>query len=108
MTDTINISNGFRVLTGVDSVKDRVERHLKFFLGEDLFRPDAGVPYTEDVFQRNDRRVLLNVIREQVLTVRDVTGADVTVREFVGRRITLDVRVDSIFGRADTTLELGA
>ena len=52
MASTVSLATGFQVLDENASVIDRTVRHLRFFFGEDFFRPLAGVPYYDDVLDK--------------------------------------------------------
>ena len=108
MTQTLTLSPGFAVLDGNASVIDRVERHLRFFFGEDFFRPLAGVPYNRDVFDRGGIDDLLDVVRREALKVRDVAGATARLVEVEPRQrvATIEVTVTSEFGRGSVRISV--
>lgn len=94
---TLVLQRGVAVLTGADSVADRVRRRLLFWRGEWLLNPLLGVNYNE--LLDSDGSVL-DDITSKVLEVDGVRGASVSVRGFDGRdrRLTLLVELDTEFG----------
>ena len=108
MTATLNLSDGIRILDGADSVRDRVQRHLRFFFGEDFFKPTEGVPYDDDVFDRRGFDQLLSIVRRETLKVRDVDDAQVSIIDVDRNRRTarIQVVVASRFGSVSLQQEV--
>lgn len=77
MTTLAYSSQGIEVLTGLDSVVDRVNRRLKFFKGEWLLNPSLGVDYDKILGAKSSSSVLVDDIKTRVLEVQGVRSADI-------------------------------
>ena len=102
---TLLFRQGIGVLTGADSVVDRVARRIRFFQGEWIFNPLLGIAYNE-VFE--SRGVILDDLKRKVLEVEGVTGAELSIRGFDSnsRTLTIDMDLSTEFGRRFTQIEI--
>ena len=102
------LDDNFEVRTGIDSVVARVVFRIQFALGEWFLRPGRGIPYTDDVFSSRQASGAIDVVRRYVREVSDVTDVEVVVRSLTSlRTLELEVRLETIYGSAVTTVEVG-
>lgn len=102
---TLLFQDGVRVLTGADSVVNRVARRLRFSRGEWILNPLLGVSYNE-VFDSNGE--LLDDIKANVLEVDGVIDADISIRDFesASRTLHLVCTITTEFGTRTTEIEV--
>lgn len=81
MVTTLDLSNGFRLVDGDESVRLRLEQHLRFIAGEWPLNTAEGVSYWGFLGRNRDlRRVGLYLATEmaRVADVQDVTVVSIT------------------------------
>ena len=103
------LDDNFRVLTDKDSAVARVVFRIQFALGEWFLRPSAGIPYIRDVFDERRADRAIGIIKQHVLDVSDVTGVEIEVvpSDRGARILSLLVRLETIYGSGETTVEVG-
>ena len=105
MVLTLDLSDGFRVVDGDESVRLRVEQHLRFVLGEWALDQSAGVNYWGFVGQSGDVNQIGRYLASEAAQIQDVL--DVTVRRVMQGAdggLTLDFTIRTVHGTTITAL----
>lgn len=95
MAETIDTEDGFRVVRGVESVRQRVLQLMRFSRGEWFLNLSAGVPYLTGVLGHG----AIPLAEQQLRTrIEDVPGVDrvSSVRsryDIEERRLSIEVEV---------------
>lgn len=97
---TLDLRNTFAPLTGLDSLKRRVEERLRLSRGEWIYKPTAGLPVSDIISDERELGVISKIVTDEIETVDEVDGAEVSDSEFDAdtRRYRLDVRIRSRYG----------
>lgn len=77
----------------VDNIRQAVLIRLRWIAGEWRLGPGLGFPWYEEVFVKNPNiPKLRSLIREEILAVEGVTGAEITDMIYDGKYRSLTVR----------------
>ena len=109
-TGDVVVDNGDLVLVdGLDRVIQQVKITLKFFKGEYGLDTNQGVPYYEDILEKNpDLIVVTSDIRDAILSVEEVTSVDNIQLEYdADRHLTLSCLIHSTYGKFPLNSILG-
>ena len=90
----------FEVVDGLESVRQRVQQHLRIRLGEYFLNSRAGLPDLRILGQRRQEALAIQIIRDHILEVEDVTGVRNVVVSFDPRtrELSYSANVDTIYG----------
>ena len=105
--DTVRIEGDqLGLVSGVESVRDRVVQRLKFLRGEWFLNQTQGVPYIS-LFGRGfvDIALLANEVKYEAENVEGVQSALVDVTEIGQRHYRIDLLIESDAG--ETTISIG-
>jgi hypothetical protein len=101
VTGDIEVSDGDLVLVqDLDRVIQQVKIALKFFKGEWELDTTKGVPYYEDIFEKNpDLLLVTSDIKNAILGVEEVTSVDSIELEYnPDRSLVLSCVIHTPFG----------
>ena len=107
---TLDISPGrVAVLTGLESVQERVRQRLHYIRGEWLLNPAGGVPYVTVLLGRQlDAPLVAQEIASEVRRVHGVEATPtVTVDDSEPRRLRMTVTVEAQGDVGDVTVSIG-
>lgn len=83
-----------------DAVRQSINVRLSFFRGEWFLDETAGIPYYQQVFQKQPRGIAFvdAIFKDAVLSTKGVRSIKLWSSEFAERRYSVNFVVNTIFG----------
>ncbi len=83
-----------------EAVAQAVMTRLRLLAGEWFLDSEEGTPYTTQILGRNTEATYDQAIRERILDTQGVTALASYSSSLVGRRLSVDATIDTIYGQA--------
>lgn len=105
-----DLSTGdLQITRGAEAIRQSVQIHLQFFLGEWFLDPTAGIPWWQKVFKKvQDPNVLQPIFRNGILAVTGVSAIEQLVLTFdhATRVLNVAYQLDGDVGLLDGSVPL--
>lgn len=103
--DLALVGGTYRLVAGVDHLRNKIRQRCRFFLGEWWLDPRQGIPYRRDVFVKNPNVTVVRSIFRRVLSttpgVKVVRRFALTI-ESSTRKMKIDYEVTGTDGELAT------
>ena len=83
-----------------DAVAQAVMTRLRLLTGEWFLDTSEGTPYATQILGRNTEATYDQAIRERILDTEGVTELVRYSSSLVGRRLSIDATIDTVYGQA--------
>lgn len=83
-----------------EAVAQAVMTRLRLLTGEWFLDSDEGTPYATQILGRNTEPTYDQAIRERILDTQGVTALVSYSSSLVGRKLSVDATIDTVYGQA--------
>lgn len=91
-------------ITGIESLRQKIEQSLQYFKGEWFLNQNTGVPYFQDILVKPaDAGLVASIFNSVILLEQEVTGLGTVESDLdpVTRVFTYRAQVQTVFGQTE-------